>query len=161
RNLKNLGIAQASPFSKEYEIMGLLPKLASRRNKKQNRTRSLRPRHHSRNRLWLEHLEDRTLLSVYTDLANALDTLKPLETLESNIENVVNTVQHIPLLDQAGDQLGNILNNSNNPLMIATNLISTVKNALNQKNTDQDVQNAILGANLPAVQNVTVTSNNQ
>ena len=64
--------------------MGLFPKLASRWNKKHSKSRSDSSRyfHHGHNRLMLEQLEDRTLLSgnPYTDF---------ITTFESNLNGQV------------------------------------------------------------------------
>jgi hypothetical protein len=115
-----------------------------------------------------ESLEDRTLLSVFSDLEGALGNLS---TMQTNLDKAVNAVQHIPFLDQAGHQLGNILNNSNNPLIISQGFLNDLTQALttadgknldpNNPATDTTIQNAIIAANLPAVVPATVhvTSN--
>jgi hypothetical protein len=108
-----------------------------------------KPRRAPRRSLLAELLEDRTLPSVYTDMAGLVDNLK---AVEQNLESAADLVQHVPFLDQAKQQLGDLLHNAQDPLIISTELLDALKKALNNNSTDQAVAGAIAAFKPPVTQ---------
>jgi streptogramin lyase len=110
-------------------------------------------------RLWLELLEDRTLLSnpTFQALANSLtDPQKGLTAVQNQVTNALNTAPLVPLLSQ---QLGNYVHQLNTPSnFLQSAFIQTFQNDLNTYSTDADLQKN-LASDLGA-KNVTVTDLN-
>ena len=105
-------------------------------SKSDNRNQLLR----RRSRPSLERLEDRTLLTVFNDLANNIGGASGLTAAQMVLDNALDTASKLPLLTQNGKGvLGSDLQEIQ---LITANTVNTIKNALNAGASDTNAQMA-------------------
>ena len=93
-----------------------------------------------RSRPCLERLEDRTLLTVFNDLANTIGGASGLTAAQSVLDSALNAASKVPLLTSAGNGiLGSDLQEIQ---LITTNTVNTIQNTLNAGASDTNAQMA-------------------
>jgi Ca2+-binding RTX toxin-like protein len=123
-------------------LMGLLqnPNGHERPTKNGNKTEYQKRLMRWRSRPCLERLEDRTLLTVFTDLANSVGGPNGLVAAQTVLNNALDTASKLPLLTSAGKGvLGTDLNEIH---VVTTDTVNAIQNTLNAGANDTNAQMA-------------------